>query len=82
MAKIAENNKGVYLGDMKTIKDLQRYGLMLIAQQAGGELAFYKQLDEAYKTGKLTKKQKFDIKRKFKEVFDSGCKDQKKISNT
>ena len=22
MAKIAENNKGVYLGDMKTIKDL------------------------------------------------------------
>lgn len=68
------NGSKLNFEDMKTIKDLQRYGLMLVAQQAGGELAFYKQLDEAYKTGRLTKKQKFDIKRKFKEAFDVvGC---------
>lgn len=68
------NSSKLNFEDMKTIKDLQRYGLMLIAQQAGGELAFYKQLDEASKTGKLTKKQKYDIKRKFKDVFDIvGC---------
>lgn len=53
---------------MKTKKDLQRMGVLALAEQWGGELGLIAQINEAQKRGTLTAKQAFDLRQGVKEA--------------
>jgi len=46
---------------MKTKKDLYVMGLVSLIDQQGGEIAIKQQINEAFKKGSLSRKQKFDL---------------------
>ena len=54
--------------NMKTKQQLYRMGVLSIVEQAGGQLEFIKQINEAQKRGELTKKQAFDLRATIKDV--------------
>jgi hypothetical protein len=53
---------------MKGKKDLYTMGLLSLIEQQGGELAMIVQINEAYKTGKLTRRQADEMKLATREV--------------
>jgi hypothetical protein len=53
---------------MKTKRELYIVGLASLVDKAGGELAFIQQINEAYQTGRLTKKQAFDMRQAVKDA--------------
>lgn len=55
---------------MKGKKDLHNMGVLALVEMQGGELNFISRIQEAYKSGKLSKKQAFDMRR---EVI-TACK--------
>jgi len=54
---------------MKTKKDLYLMGLVSLIDQQGGEIAIKQQINEAYKKGSLSRKQKFDL---FNAISEAG----------
>lgn len=56
---------------MRTKRELYIAGLATLIEKAGGELAFIEQINEAYKIGKLTKKQAYDMRTAVKEACKS-----------
>lgn len=55
---------------MKGKTDLYNMGILALVEMQGGELNFISQIQEAYKSGKLSKKQAFDMRR----AVMSACK--------
>lgn len=53
---------------MKTKQQLYRMGVLSLIEQAGGQLEFIAQINEAQKRGDLTKKQAFDLRATIKDV--------------
>jgi hypothetical protein len=53
---------------MKGKKDLYTLGVLSLIEQAGGELAIINQINEASRTGKITKKAAFDMKAAVKDA--------------
>ncbi len=56
---------------MKTKRELYNAGLATLIEQQGGELVFIEQINEAYQTGNLTKKQAFDLRQAVKDATQS-----------
>lgn len=54
---------------MKTKKDLYLMGLVSLIDQQGGEIAIKQQINEAFKKGSLSRKQKFDL---FNAISEAG----------
>lgn len=53
---------------MKTKREFYIAGLLTLIEKSGGELAMINQINEAYQTGELTKKQTFDLKQAVKDA--------------
>jgi len=53
---------------MRTKRELYILGLASLVEKSGGEIEFIQQINEAYQTGRLTKKQAFDMKKAVKEA--------------
>ena len=62
------NDVNLNFGVMKTKQQLYRMGVLSIIKQAGGQLEFIAQINEAQKRGELTKKQAFDLRAIVKDV--------------
>lgn len=56
------NETTINFEQMKSVKDLQRAGLLTLIEQRGGQVAILKEIDEGYKSGRLSKKQAFDLR--------------------
>lgn len=57
--------------DMKTKRELYNAGLATLIAQQGGELALIEQINEAFQTGQLTKKQAYDLRQAVKDACQS-----------
>lgn len=57
--------------DCKGIRDLNKMGLLLLVEQQGGMIEFFKKLDQQYNTGTLDKRQRSEIKRQTKELMQN-----------
>lgn len=55
-------------GVMKTKQQLYRMGVLSLIRQAGGQLEFIAQINDAQKRGELTNKQAFDLRTLVKDV--------------
>lgn len=55
----------------KGIRDLNKMGLLLLIEQHGGMIEFFKVLEQQYKIGILDKRQLSEIKRQTKELMQS-----------
>lgn len=53
---------------MKTKRDLQKMGILVLVEQWGGELATIAHINEAQKRGELTAKQAFDLRQGIKDA--------------
>lgn len=62
------NDVNLNFGVMKTKQQLYRMGVLSLIKQAGGQLEFITQINEAQKRGELTKKQAFDLRTIVKDV--------------
>lgn len=62
---------------MRTKTDLYNLGVLALVQMAGGELNFISQMQEAKRTGVLTKKQAFDLK----QAVIHACKERSGITD-
>ena len=62
------NDVNLNFGVMKTKQQLYRMGVLSLIKQAGGQLEFIAQINEAQKRGELTKKQAFDLRAIVKDV--------------
>lgn len=62
------NDKNINFQAMKTKRDLQRIGVLALIEQWGGELAVIGQINEAQKSGILTKKQAYDLRQSVKDA--------------
>jgi len=56
---------------IKTKEQLKKQALLLLIQEQGGEIEFYKMIAEAQAKGDLTKKQAFDLRNLIKEAGKS-----------
>jgi hypothetical protein len=56
---------------IKTKEQLKKQALLLLINEQGGELEFYKKIAEAQAKGELTKKQAFDLRNLIKEAGKS-----------
>lgn len=56
---------------IKTKRQLEKQALLLLINEQGGELEFYKKIAEAQAKGELTKKQAFDFRNLIKEAGKS-----------
>lgn len=56
------NETTINFEQMKSVKDLQKAGLLTLIEQRGGQVAILKEIDEGYKSGRLSKKQAFDLR--------------------
>jgi hypothetical protein len=62
---------------MKTKRELYVAGLLSLTEKAGGELAMLEQINEAFKMGKVTKKQAYDLKQAVKEACEADFATEK-----
>ena len=62
------NDVNLNFGVMKTKQQLYRMGVLSLIKQAGGQLEFIAQINEAQKRGELTTKQAFDLRAIVKDV--------------
>ncbi len=62
------NEVSIDFEKMRTKRELYVAGLLSLTEKAGGELAMLEQINEAFKMGKVTKKQAFDLKQAVKEA--------------
>lgn len=62
------NDVNLNFGVMKTKQQLYRMGVLSLIKQAGGQLEFIAQINEAKKRGELTNKQAFDLRTLVKDV--------------
>ena len=53
---------------MRTKREFYKAGLLTLIEKSGGELAMINQINEAYQTGKLTKKEAFDLRQAVKDA--------------
>ena len=53
---------------MKGKQGLYRFGVLTLAEIAGGEVAMLSQIDEARKQGELTAKQAYDMRQAVKQA--------------
>ena len=58
--------------EMRTKKDLNRMGIIALAERVGGELEMISQINEAQKRGDLTAKQALDLRKAIKDACKSG----------
>ena len=61
------NDTSLNFGEMKTKQQLYKMGVLSLIEQTGGILAMYEQINEAQKSGELTKKQAYDLRQAVKE---------------
>ena len=61
---------------MKGKTDLYNMGVLALVEMQGGELNFISQIQEAYKSGKLSKKQAFDMR----QAVATACKTKEGIT--
>lgn len=64
------NDITINFQSMKTKKDLQRMGVLALAEQWGGELGLIAHINEAQKRGDLTTKQAYDLR----QAVKNACK--------
>ena len=53
---------------MRTKREFYKAGLLTLIEKSGGELAMINQINEAYQTSKLTKKEAFDLRQAVKDA--------------
>ena len=56
---------------MRTKREFYKAGLLTLIEKSGGELAMINQINEAYKTGNLKKKEAFDLRQAVKDACKS-----------
>jgi hypothetical protein len=65
------NDINIKFEAMKTKRDLYTMGVLSLVESQGGELSILSQITEAQKTGILSKKQAFDLKKAVREACKS-----------
>jgi hypothetical protein len=70
------NDITLNFGLMKGKKDLYNLGVLALVEMQGGELNLKSQIQEAQKSGKLSKKAAFDLK----QAVDAACKEKEGIT--
>lgn len=63
------NEYEIDITSCKGIRDLNKMGLLLLVEQQGGMIEFFKVLEQQYKIGVLDKRQLSEIKRQTKELM-------------
>lgn len=62
------NDVTLNFSQMKSKQQLYKMGVLSLVKQAGGELYFMEQIDEAQNSGELTRKQAYDLRQAVKEA--------------
>ena len=68
---VKQNEYEIDIADCKGIRDLNKMGLLLLVEQQGGMIGFFKKLDQQYTMGKLDNRQRSEIKRQTKELMQN-----------
>lgn len=65
------NEYEIDIADCKGIRDLNKIGMLLLVEQQGGMIEFFKKLDQQFKIGELDKRQLSEIKRQTKLLLQN-----------